>query len=392
MHPTQVPTGAPLRTKQRTHLPALDGIRGVAILMVLAHNFGMLVAPRDSIAYLFQLGMDLGWVGVELFFVLSGYLITRILLETKASANYYRAFYMRRVLRIFPMYYGALLLLLVASVMFGGGAGSVEAGHGGSTIWYWLFLSNWIHPFAELPGAFPHFWSLAVEEQFYLLWPLVIRANSSQRIATFCVVLIIAAFGIRCGLLGLGINEEAVYSISICRMDALAVGALVAAIERNHNLWKIVSGISPWTPMIWAVLLFSVGLLIVQGAYPRTKYETQTFGYTLLAVVFGLVVLSVILAERKKDAGQTAMLAEVFSWMPLRALGKYSYGIYVIHKPLYDGVAVPWLATHGLLTTSRLWLALFLMTLMIGACFVLEWVIYHIYERRFLALKTRFNY
>lgn len=376
--------------RQLTHLPTLDGIRGVAILMVLMHNFGLLIAPSNSVAYLIQLGMDIGWVGVELFFVLSGYLITRILLDTKDSSSYFSAFYMRRVLRIFPMYYGTLLVLLVGRQLLGGGAETQGTWAYDSSIWYWLFVSNWVNPFADSPGPFPHFWSLAVEEQYYLLWPLIVRANSSQRIVAICIVLIVASLGVRFWLLEFGFNEEAVYSFSICRMDALAMGALIAAAERSQHLWRFVSGLSPWTPLLWAVLLFLVGVLLIQGVYPRTKYETQIIGYTLLAIVFGLFVLSAVLAERYSDSRRPSVLAGMLAFTPLRVMGKYSYGIYVIHKPLYDVLFVPWLTKNGLLTATSLWVALVLMFGMIGICFVLEWLVYQTYEKRFLALKSRF--
>jgi hypothetical protein len=95
------------------HLPALDGVRGLAIVLVLCHNFQILEAPSGLVGRVFELAFDLGWIGVQLFFVLSGFLITGILLDTQDSPAYYRNFFVRRVLRIFPLYYGVLLIAFV---------------------------------------------------------------------------------------------------------------------------------------------------------------------------------------------------------------------------------------------------------------------------------------
>jgi peptidoglycan/LPS O-acetylase OafA/YrhL len=100
------------------HLPALDGLRGVAILVVLIHTFGLLDAPTTLAGRVFGAFMSQGWVGVQLFFVLSGFLITGILFDTQGAENYYSGFYARRVLRIFPLYYGTLLLTLVILPVF----------------------------------------------------------------------------------------------------------------------------------------------------------------------------------------------------------------------------------------------------------------------------------
>ncbi|MGH9886362.1 MAG: acyltransferase family protein, partial [bacterium] len=154
-------------------VPALDGVRGAAILLVLAHNLnpfegGRLVDQGVSLAFNF------GWVGVQLFFVLSGYLISGILLDSREAPGYYRAFFGRRVLRIFPLYYGMLLVCLVILPALGLAPAALLADRAHS-VWLWTYLINWVEPFGVPVAAFPHFWSLAVEEQFYLvLAPLIV--------------------------------------------------------------------------------------------------------------------------------------------------------------------------------------------------------------------------
>src|SRR5687767_14913517 len=148
----------------RPYYPALDGLRGVAILLVVIyHNFGFI-----SQSYF-------GWLGVDLFFVLSGFLITDILLRTVNDPKFLSNFYMRRVLRIFPLYYASLLLFLfiVAPLT----SDKIEWNYyQENQVYLWTYLQNWLYIFKE-PGSaaiLNHYWSLAVEEQFYIFWPLVI--------------------------------------------------------------------------------------------------------------------------------------------------------------------------------------------------------------------------
>ena len=163
------------------HVPAADGVRGLAILVVLIHNAAWINAGTGSFLLKLTLAItSTGWVGVQLFFVLSGYLITGILVDALGSPRYFRHFYIRRTLRIFPLYYAALLVALfvvpqVAQVPAWAAAARQNQW------WYWSYLSNWGAPFGHGIAGLPHFWSLAVEEQFYLCW----RTFSHARRAHF---------------------------------------------------------------------------------------------------------------------------------------------------------------------------------------------------------------
>src|SRR5579862_7894518 len=155
-----------------THYPALDGLRGVAILSVMVEH----LAPR--------LLAGGGWVGVDLFFVLSGFLITGVLLDGKDDPHRGRTFYVRRALRIFPLYYATLAL-----ITFGPLAKALALGLSAQTLgWYWIYGTNWqiALGMAHIGGPIAYFWSLAVEEQFYLIWPLIIwhtQPKTAKRIA-----------------------------------------------------------------------------------------------------------------------------------------------------------------------------------------------------------------
>ncbi|HZJ61945.1 MAG TPA: acyltransferase [Kofleriaceae bacterium] len=161
-------------------VPALDGVRGLAILLVLAHNLSPFESTRRLIDLSAGLTFDFGWVGVQLFFVLSGYLISGILLDTRGAPGYYRAFFGRRVLRIFPLYYGVLFLCLVLLPVLGLAPDALLADRRHS-VWLWTYLINWAEPLGAAIAVFPHFWSLAVEEQFYLVWPFVVSRTPPRR-------------------------------------------------------------------------------------------------------------------------------------------------------------------------------------------------------------------
>ena len=173
--------------------------------------------------------MDLGWVGVQLFFVLSGYLITGILLDTKTRQGYWRAFLGRRVLRIFPLYYAVLLAAFVIAPLV---AGVPTPGHE-HQVWLWTYLYNWAEPLGRGVDWLPHFWSLAVEEQFYLVWPLVVLAMSERALWRVCVMLILAAVAARTGLRLATQGTMGAYMFTICRIDALALGAIAAIAIRD---------------------------------------------------------------------------------------------------------------------------------------------------------------
>src|SRR5262245_16358318 len=163
----------------RSHYPGLDGLRGIAILLViLYHNFGFIPF------------LNYGWLGVDLFFVLSGFLITEILLKTRTTTNYFKNFYTRRVLRIFPLYYLCLILVIVIFPLIKNFPYDLSF-YRENQVWFWFYLQNWMLIFKQWNDSailLNHFWSLAVEEQFYIVWPLLvllIRKPKQLLILTF---------------------------------------------------------------------------------------------------------------------------------------------------------------------------------------------------------------
>src|SRR5688500_14259012 len=236
-------------------IPALDGLRGIAIILVMLHHFTY-IRPTSGIDGLIGSVMFFCWSGVDLFFVLSGFLITGILLDTRGSEKYFTTFYARRTLRIFPLYYLVLFLALVVLPNFPALHAMLTAQEETGQVvmpaqWpYWLYLTNfaiadrgWVHGWVDVA------WSLAIEEQFYLVWPLVIWLCPPRVVAVLCAVILVAEPAARVFLRGA--EEEPVlvlpiYVLTWFRLDGLAMGALLALAQRRGLLPLL----DRWVPVV----------------------------------------------------------------------------------------------------------------------------------------------
>src|SRR5262249_4475877 len=208
----------------------LDGLRGLAIALVVFYHTTNYAMARSAFDRALTVLPSLGWSGVDLFFVLSGFLITGILLRARQSPTYFRSFYARRVLRIFPLYYAVLVLLLLIVPRIGVLSpfdGFWNAGASRQGFWYWLYLSNLK---VALAGAWQHrvldiTWSLAIEEHFYLLWPLAVRRCSERTLLAICAVTALGALALRVALLATSVSPIAVYVLAPCRLGPPPTGA-----------------------------------------------------------------------------------------------------------------------------------------------------------------------
>src|SRR5262249_55951728 len=227
-------SGPDVALRRGAYLRELDGVRGVAILLVMLFHFGAVVseggAPTGAASKLVQRAVGAGWCGVDLFFVLSGFLITGILYDTKGQPGYYRTFYARRTVRIFPLYYG----LLVASFLVRPWAGLGPPAPEGYQGWFWLYLANVLRVVhgGEACGRLEHFWSLAVEEHFYLIWPFVVRTLGRAALLRACVGVGVAALAFRAFAVAKG-WPFAAYMLTPARVDTMAVGAWLALAARG---------------------------------------------------------------------------------------------------------------------------------------------------------------
>jgi peptidoglycan/LPS O-acetylase OafA/YrhL len=294
-----------------SHIPVLDGLRALAILLVICFHFQQGHPPS-------LVGKIAVWgqTGVDLFFVLSGFLITGILLDSKGSPRFLRNFYARRILRIFPLYYAALIAYYFVGPYLHMNAWTPWR----KGIWYWFFLQN---VFVTLPqdtvSGPGHFWSLAVEEHFYLVWPFVVMLASRNRL------LKIAACAVGVSLLTriIFIQYAETFYFTLARLDGLAMGAALAIFARKQGdgLARLV------TPA--TVLLCTLGPALVM-----TQLFVSGQGLVVIQLVkstlIDLAYACVMIIALEKRLGRH--LGKLLSGRFLGSIGKYSYGMYVVHQ------------------------------------------------------------
>ena len=299
-----------------SRIAPLDGLRGLAVLAVILYHATLFEPGSGPVERALLAAARLGWAGVDLFFVLSGFLITRILVQTRGAENYFRVFYARRFLRIFPLYYVALLLLVL---LF-----RVTAGE---SAWYWLYASNVKMTIAGWPSApLSHFWSLAVEEQYYLVWPLVVSLLPRRALAGLCAGLVLLVPAARVAGYVLGVPDVGLYVLTpsastLSRREAFSRSSCPGSPSPD--------GTSP-TPSrrsLLAALASGLVIAIAGDAFWGTP-PMLTLGFTSLAVAFAALVFLAIALPRE------ALLPRLLEWKPLRAAGKVSYAMYVFHWPV----------------------------------------------------------
>jgi peptidoglycan/LPS O-acetylase OafA/YrhL len=292
-------------------IPQLDAIRGLAVLAVLLHN-------TDTDLYTGFVARN-GWMGVGLFFVLSGFLITGILLETKNEAGYFRNFYARRCLRIWPLYYGALLFMFViVPILRPSEAHRIFEPRSMPWWSYLVYLQNFLVPaVSKATGLLGVTWSLAVEEQFYLFWPLVVRFCSERTLRRITIAIVCLDPVLRFFLMRRGFD---VYPNTFCRLDGLMWGALLALMFRLKAFSR-----EAYVRAAWGVLLVATPLAFVTA----NRVAWAVYSFTALASAS-----FVYLALTSKQKWLQAVLANRF----LIYSGVISYGIYLLEKIPIDAV------------------------------------------------------
>lgn len=331
--------------------------------------------------------VDNGWLGVDLFFVLSGFLISGILLDTADGRGYFRVFYMRRALRILPLYYGALVFLfwiLPLTPVRHDPAYQVLAGN---QAWLWGYATNIllaIGGWKAVPFYTSHFWSLAVEEQFYIFWPFVVLAcarlgrNGGRRalIGTAGVGILLGA-GLRYVLAAHGASQEAIGMPTPARWDGLLVGAGLAAALREWPLALVARAVVPAGIAAAAIVLLGKWIgLPSEGPY------AATYHIFCAALAFAALLMGALVVRPRLLAVGIAPI-----------LGRYSYGMYVLHVPIQSFVA-KYYFPHGAPAIGGWqfpgWCLLVLATT--AATFAVALLSWHLYEKHWLALKRFFPY
>jgi peptidoglycan/LPS O-acetylase OafA/YrhL len=370
-----------LRFSQK-HIPVLDGLRGLAIVLVVVfHAAGDCGSVPVTSAQRVVFGLTgAGWCGVDLFFVLSGFLITGVLLDSRGTSGYFRNFYARRTLRIFPLYYGFLTALFLFHLILPGNR--FGRAFWADQAWFWTYAQNWMVAWRKAwPPHTSHFWSLAIEEQFYFFWPLMVYLlrNREKALVGLCVAIIAGSLSLRCCMTAEGFAPISIFSATATRLDGLALGSCIRVLSRMPFAAYWLARLAAPVGLVFALLL---GGLFLHAPSSGSEYskEFQTVGYTVLAVVFAAALLRAV-------ASPKGILARLLNQRPLLLLGKISYGVYVFHLPINGLLRQIW--PKKWLDQPGLNFPLFLAASAVASVgtATLSWLLF---ERHFLKLKDHF--
>ena len=359
-------------------VPELDGLRGLAILSVLLFHAGLL---------------DVGWMGVNLFFVLSGFLITQGLMAAKEErfSFYFKRFWWRRSLRIFPLYYAFIALAAIAFLTTGIPANTLQ-----ELPYLLTYTINFRGIFTEYPtlSFFNYMWSLAVEEQFYLFWPVVMFFLRKKWIPRFAIALILLAplYRFSLGYWWEGVHGSqlgiagTIYVLPFSHLDGFMAGAFLATTN-----WRIPNRTGKWLLRGLSALFVFLGLLSHWKlgdmgldshwsalGYPIANWRMLQYVwvYSLIYLLFGAMTWAACNLEE-------GWYRKVLRWQPLRFLGIVSYGLYIIHRPIQ-------FAMERLFPEPQLYLEKAIWFIPFGAVSIgLGWLSYRYFERKFLDLKSK---
>jgi peptidoglycan/LPS O-acetylase OafA/YrhL len=323
-----------------------------------------------------------GWAGVDLFFVLSGFLITGILLDAVGTERYFYSFYMRRVLRIFPLYYLMVTATLLATLIILPHLpvrlpeGYLPTPRGWLS--YLFYLQNWRYSDRILS----HFWSLGVEEQFYMLWPFCVCFLSRRHLLALCGSAFFACLATRFLLVQHHLYVPFIQQVTVTRMDTLLLGGFCAIAVRDVRLLTLVRRLLPAIALFSFAGMFAIDV-IAREIHTR-KYYTQSFGYSFLALGFAAFVLWAYL-QNERGTPLDRFLQQ--GW--LRSFGKYSYGIYVYHLSflIAGGFLFARVSIHGMRVIPSVPYCVGI----VAASFIVARLSYAIFEKRFLNMKKRFE-
>ncbi len=364
----------------------LDGVRALAVTLVF------------TVHYIGYRTRFVGWTGVLVFFVLSGFLITGILYDNQNERYRFRNFYIRRTLRIFPLFYFSWILILAAGLYL--------HGHWTSIQYLWLvYLGNYVRFIAGtsapdhifilkapyLPMEFGHFWSLAVEEQFYLIWPLVVFwIRGRDKLLRICALTIIAVPILRAVLWRLLpqniLDMEFLYRMTFTQCDAFLLGGLLALWLRGPKKdWLL----NQSKKMLWISLSLLLIAYIGNNQFHLRDLSTTSgwmsiYGYSLLDLASAGLILCAI--------QPATLIGRVMSLAPLRFIGRYSYGFYVYHvmlRPFLQRYVLP--VSHSLSARAYYIQSIFSAIVYFIAVLLVSICSYHCLELPFLKLKNKFT-
>ena len=362
------------------HIPALDGLRGIAIILVLFHHL-TIHRPTSGIDEWIASVPLFGWSGVDVFFVLSGFLITGILIDARGGHRYFTNFYARRTLRIFPLYYLVVFLALAILPMLPRLHEVIVGPYPIPPRWpYWTYLTN----FSVADRGFIHgwldvAWSLAIEEQFYVLWAPLVFLSPPRLLWLICAAIIVMEPIARNIAVSRAADTTAVYVQTWFRLDGLATGALLAWLVRRDWLPTL----AKWAPTVAIAGFVGIVLVVIDGGDAWWwQPAMQRVGYSLIAITSG----SLLVMALQPQGVWTRMMST--GW--LRAFGKYSYCLYLIHLPVMR-VVREYVFDPGDYAVLAPWIGQALFYVVATApAFGLAWLSWRFFEAPILSLKSKF--
>jgi peptidoglycan/LPS O-acetylase OafA/YrhL len=370
------------------HIPALDGVRGLAVIMVLVFHFIGGMEPTSRLEGILCKVLLTGANGVELFFVLSGFLITGILFDARTKPQYFRNFYMRRFLRIFPLYYGVLTALFFVAPAIPLFQGPELDYLRQRQAWAWLYGVN---VYIASHGAWSlsyidHFWSLCIEEHFYLVWPLVVwlLAGNPRRLMWVSALLATGAMAARVIGYASGLNWWTTYVFTPFRLDGLALGGCLAVLARQPRGLEIIARNVPRAAIVAGTLT------AITFAWVKVSEGGRGFVYPIRSSLF--IVLLAILLMWAITTPERSLASRFFRSRFMVAAGTYSYGLYVYHHFIsyYLGSHKTEFALARHLGSHLVAVVLQGMVGMLVSAGV-AYASYELFEKRFLSLKRFFE-
>ncbi len=312
-------------------IPELDGLRGLAIGLVIA--FHLVMSNPTGVPALDRV-LLFGWSGVDLFFVLSGFLIGGILLDTRGRATYFRNFYARRAFRILPVYLSVLAVYAIGWAAGGPVRAQLAQLVGAPMNWYtYLSFTNdfWLARHHTMDVFLSPSWSLAIEEQFYLTLPLLVRIVPRRRLAALAAGGVGLVLAVRVPLVLHGsLTQTQAYVLPHLRADGLMIGFGCALLVRNE---RALEWLTRTKVLYFALALFAAAVVVTGGALPPAgkppASAVMTWGLTAIALFYAALLLLAV--TRSQRRGLRLLRAA-----PLRRLGVISYCVYLLHEPLID--------------------------------------------------------
>ncbi|MFN7919430.1 MAG: acyltransferase [Bryobacteraceae bacterium] len=374
-----------VRAVRSPRVPEVDGLRGIAILLVLCHHFVWVPRPASLPDYVANSVSTLSWIGTDILLVLAGFLITRTLLEVKDSPAPVSRFYLRSAMRLIPAYAAFLLLYFHVVLPLVGDRFGFESRAAGEELWFWIPLSNWRSISGLLPFATSHLWAVALLLQLATLWPLVMRLAGESRLGKVCLGCICGALFLRVVYAG-ALSPETIRRLTPMRLDTMAFGAIAALCLRRGDWFDHAQR---WVGVVAIAGMVAGGALLLTAGDPGpSSVSMATLGLTVLPLLVACAIFYAISQCAAQDVSASLLGSD---W--LGRLGRNSYAIYLVHYPLSIYAAAFWSDLIRSFGTRITW-GVALMSFILGALvsYALALVVWNAIERPFYRMKAHVPY